>query len=287
MIVQEYNNAQAFLGDHAEALLQYEAISQLILYNACQNLTTNTSKDCIFGTVIEDGKTWLYFCKVTPYNYVIYTPEQGDLSRAVSALAEYTAKNHIKFSGLNARHDICLLFIEEYSKLVPCTFIEKLAMDIMEIREVNDIKLIEGKHRLAKQEEVKLITDWMIQFHIEALDSEMDYEAALKRATELIEDGRIYVYENPEGQIVTMAAAGRKLIHGIAITYVFTPEEFRGKGYAASNIYHISKNLLEEGYEFCTLFVDKRNPISVRAYEKVGYKIIEENYEYIMIPSEE
>jgi hypothetical protein len=108
----------------------------------------------------------------------------------------------------------------------------------MEIREVNEINAVGGLHRTAVLEEDKIITDWMIQYHIEALDSVMDYEAALKKADRLISEGRIYVYENMEQNIVSMAAASRELVHGIAITYLFTPEEFRGKGYAASNIYY-------------------------------------------------
>jgi len=118
------------------------------------------------------------------------------------------------------------------------------------------------------------------------LTSEMDYEAALKKATKYIEDKKIYLYENSEQKVVTMAVAARKLAHGIAITYVFTPEEYRGKGYAAANLYYLSKEMLLQGYEFCTLFVDKKNPLSNRAYEKVGYKILEDNYEFKVIPTE-
>jgi predicted GNAT family acetyltransferase len=33
--------------------------------------------------------------------------------------------------------------------------------------------------------------------------------------------------------------------------------------------------------------VDKKNPLSNRAYEKVGYKVIEDNFEYKIIPLEE
>jgi predicted GNAT family acetyltransferase len=176
--------------------------------------------------------------------------------------------------------------MDQYKKHINCTFAMKQGMDIMEIRKVNDIKPVEGSQRLALPEEAKLIADWMIQFQMESLASELDYEAALNKATKYIEENKIYIYENSEKKVVTMAIASRKLVHGMAITYVFTPEENRGKGYAAANMYYLSKNLLEQGYEFCTLFVDKKNPLSNRAYEKVGYKILEDNYEYMVILSE-
>ena len=128
-----------------------------------------------------------------------------------------------------------------------------------------------------------MIADWMIEFQIEALTSELDYEAALQKASDYITENKIYVFENDEKRLVTMAAITRKLVHGVAITYVFTPEEFRGKGYAATNMYYLSKEQLGKGYEFCTLYVDKKNPLSNRAYEKVGYHILEDSYEYQLI----
>jgi predicted GNAT family acetyltransferase len=159
-------------------------------------------------------------------------------------------------------------------------------MDIMEIRKINEIKPVEGKTRLVSGSEAKLIADWLIQYQLESLASEMDYEAALKKANDLIENKNMYVYENSENKAVSMAATQRKLKNGMAISMVFTPEEFRGKGYAAANIYYLSKELLENGCEFCTIFADKKNPVSNRAYEKVGYIILEENYDYSIMPAE-
>ena len=37
-------------------------------------------------------------------------------------------------------------------------------------------------------------------------------------------------------------------------------------GYAVANIYNISKKYLDEGNEYCTLFVDKKNILSKRVY---------------------
>jgi predicted GNAT family acetyltransferase len=84
-----------------------------------------------------------------------------------------------------------------------------------------------------------------------------------------------------------MAVADPRLSHGMVLTYVFTPEEFRGEDYAAANVYYLSKELLEQGYEFCTLLVDKKNPLSARAYEKVGYVILENINEYKIITTAE
>ncbi len=286
MLVKEYEDARTFLAEYETVLLEQEAISQLILYKAYQNLYEFDFEKGLYGAVLEEEKTILLFCNAENGNLIIYVVQQDNEERAAIVLADFLGNSQIKINGINARNDVCQSFMEEYKKHISCTFIEKLGTDIMEIRTVNDIKPVEGTHRLALPEEGKLIAAWMIQFQIEALDSETDYEAALTKATKLIEENKIYLYENSDQQVVTMAVADRKLAHGIAITYVFTPEEYRGKGYAAANMYYLSKEMLEQGFEFCTLFVDKKNPLSSRAYEKVGYKTLADNYEYKAIPTE-
>jgi predicted GNAT family acetyltransferase len=286
MLVKRYENARTFLSDYESLLLEKEAVSQLILYNAYQTMTSSKEEKGLFGAVLEEEQTILLFCNVVPYNLFIHEVIQENIALAGAALADFLVANHDSIIGINARQEVCQSFMDQYKKHINCTFAMKQGMDIMEIRKVNDIKPVEGSQRLALPEEAKLIADWMIQFQMESLASELDYEAALNKATKYIEDNKIYIYENSEKKVVTMAIASRKLAHGMAITYVFTPEENRGKGYAAANMYYLSKNLLEQGYEFCTLFVDKKNPLSNRAYEKVGYKILEDNYEYMVIQSE-
>lgn len=285
MLVKEYYSAQAFLNDYEKVMLEHETLSQLLLYSAYHNIQNEGTDQFIFGAVMDEQDIVLLFCNVAPYDLVIYTVGQMNLTVAVEALADYFGESHLKVHGIIALNDICLSFMERYKKHKNCSFVEKLGMDIMEIREVNEIKPVDGIYRLAAPEDAKLVAEWMIEFQMEALTSEMDYEAALKKAVKQIEEGKIHFLEDTEKKIVSMAIAARKLAKGITITYIYTPEEFRGKGYAAANIYHLSKELLEKGNEFCSLFVDKRNPLSNRAYEKVGYKVVGDCYEYKTVPT--
>lgn len=290
MFIKEYKSARIFLDEYETILLENEAVSQLVLFSAyhnVQDITDNNEIDkALYGAVLENENIILLFCNVLPYNLVVYIVKQEGILQASIALADYLSGNHIMINGIYARLDVCQSFMEEYKKQTKCSFAEKLGIDILELREVNELIPIEGLHRKALPEEAKLIAQWMIEFQMESLTSEMDYEAALERATKLINENKIYVYEDKENKVVTMAVAARKLAHGTAITYVFTPEENRGKGFAAANIYYLSKELLEQGNEFCTLFVDKKNLLSSRAYEKVGYKPVGDIYEYKVLLTE-
>ena len=285
MLVKEYKNARDYLNDHEENLLENEAVSQLVLYDAYKSMLADQNDQSLFGVVLEEETPLLHFCNVAPHNLAVYAQGSGKdiLGPAAATLADYMNSNHIPFSGINARQEVCLSFIEQYKKGNNYSFVEKLGMDIMELRKVNDTKPMDGKYRPALPEEVMLVTDWMINFEIEALASEINYERTLNRAKYLIEKNKLYLYEDSEQRLVSMAAASRQLTHGVLINYVYTPAQFRGQGYAAANIYYMSKELLEQGNQFCTMFVDRKNPLSARAYEKVGFHILEDNYEYLLL----
>lgn len=284
MVVKVYENAETYLFHNESVLLENEAISQLVLYNAYQSRQSPENDEVLFGVVMDNDQVILHFSNIPSYNMAIYIQDHSkDIREAAMVLANYVAENQINLEGINAKNEVCEAFIEEYRKSVKCTFVERMAMDIMEIREVNEIKPAEGKTRLAIPHETKLLTDWMVQFQIESLAKEIDYESALVKVTKLINDDKLYVFEDNEETIVSMAAATRKLVHGIAISYVYTPEEYRGMGYAATNIYNISKKYLDDGNKYCTLFVDKKNMLSKRAYENVGYNILDEMYKYKLL----
>ncbi len=287
MIVKEYSNADLFLKEYEAILLEKEAAAQLLLYFANQSLTGPGTGKELFGAVMEETRIVLLYVIIRGVDLIIYAAATDKEEEAAGVLADYLGNSHITIEGLNAKQTLCQSFMKQYMKYRKVSFIQKVGTDIMELRQVNDIKPVAGSQRLAVSEDSKLVADWMIQFQIEALMDEADYEAALLRATQLINRKELYLYEDEEQRAVSMAAATRRLIHGMGITYVFTPEEYRGKGYAAANIYYLSKTLLEQGFDFCTLYVDKKNPLSNRAYEKVGYKVIEDNYEYKIIPLEE
>lgn len=285
MIVKVYENADAYLMDYETVLLEQEAISQLVLYDAYKS-RQKAGDDMIglFGVVIDENLTVLHFSNVPPRNLSIYIEDDSkDVRKATMVLAEYLAENQIIPEGLNAKLEVCEAFIEQFGKCVKCTFAERMALDIMEIRQLIDIKPSEGKTRLAIPNEVKLLTEWMIQYQIEALAKEVDYESALVSISKLINNNKLFVFEDSQQIVVSMAAATRQLFSGIAISYVYTPEEYRGMGYAATNIYNISRKYLDAGNEFCTLFVDKKNMLSKRAYEKVGYNVIDDMYEYKLL----
>jgi hypothetical protein len=209
--------------------------------------------------------------------------EAISIKDAVITLADYIVDHNIYIKGLNANKNICDLFLPRFQELKQCDYWQHLAMDIMELKQLNYVTLAEGVSRKADLSEKELIARWIVDFAKDALDDDLKYEDQLLKAERMIHAGILQVYEIPGYGLVSMAAASRQLVNGVCINYVFTPKEYRGKGYAVSNMYVLSKEMLDKGNRFCTLFVDKKNPISNRVYKKIGYQIIENQYDYKIV----
>nr|WP_246484738.1 GNAT family N-acetyltransferase [Virgibacillus salarius] len=68
-----------------------------------------------------------------------------------------------------------------------------------------------------------------------------------------------------------MANKSRETKHGATINAVYTPDKYKKKGYATSVVSQLSQKLLNDGYQFCSLYTDLSNPTANNIYKKIGY----------------
>jgi predicted GNAT family acetyltransferase len=84
---------------------------------------------------------------------------------------------------------------------------------------------------------------------------------------------RLFVWCDPApGRIVSMAIWTGLTPHGVRIGMVYTPPEFRGRGYASNCVAALTQRLLDSGRTFCFLFTDLANPTSNKIYRAIGYR---------------
>jgi predicted GNAT family acetyltransferase len=139
-----------------------------------------------------------------------------------------------------------------------------------------------GDLRVATERDLELVAQWMCGFEDEIF-SDGDLERARKSAKNSIDRGTLFIWE--DGKSVSMAAKARPLSRGVCVSLVFTPPEYRRRGYATACVAALSQRLLDEGWEFCSLFADLSNPASNRVYEKIGYEPVCDFDEYSFQPS--
>lgn len=135
-----------------------------------------------------------------------------------------------------------------------------------------------GTFRHANEEDINLVARWLVDFGITVglKHSELSArELASKKTSGNFLD-RVWFWLNEENVPVSMAAIGRYTDIAAVIGHVYTPEEYRGNGYASAITATLSKKALESGKSFCYLYTDLSNPISNNIYKKIGYNYIGE-----------
>lgn len=126
---------------------------------------------------------------------------------------------------------------------------------------------VSGCLRKGRKDEEGLIAEWGQAFEKEDPTPFNVSDFMLRKRS----DGDLYVWDD-EGPrtIVTLSGPAGK---GIRISGVYTPHEFRGRGYASAAVAQISHAELANGREFMVLNVVEGRP-AVRIYERLGYRLI-------------
>jgi uncharacterized protein len=130
---------------------------------------------------------------------------------------------------------------------------------------------VAGTMRPYADSDEALVLEWLDAFAAEAITGSP------------IEDGPSMLrhrLEDPAGDFViwedelpvSVAGYGGPTPSGIRIGPVYTPPEFRRRGYASALTARLTQVLLDGGRRFCFLFTDLANPTSNSIYQRVGYR---------------
>jgi hypothetical protein len=113
-----------------------------------------------------------------------------------------------------------------------------------------------------------LVISWTAAFHREASGDKpppMYREQCLNN----LQEGRTYLWENKIP--VCMANSTRPTQNGINIGDVYTPPEYRNRGYATSCVAALCRELLRD-FRFIVLFTDISNPVPNSIYKRIGFE---------------
>jgi hypothetical protein len=124
-----------------------------------------------------------------------------------------------------------------------------------------------------------MLLEWFQDFVDEAIpsfeeDAERLVEGSLNRQS-------VYLWE--DGVPVSFACGSKSLPSAARIGPVYTPPEYRRKGYATACVAALSQQLLERGCHSCFLFTDLANPTSNYIYKTIGYRPVCDWHDYSFI----
>ncbi len=130
--------------------------------------------------------------------------------------------------------------------------------------------------RMCSVSDESLVYRWRREFSKET-GIEENEERARARSREMLEDRRVWVWE--DGEPVAIAAAVAPTPHGVRVGMVYTPPRLRRRGYASSLVAALTQRELDSGRRFCFLYTDATNATSNGIYQKLGYRKVCESCE--------
>jgi uncharacterized protein len=230
------------------------------------------------GVVTEAGSLVNAAVMTPPHNLILAgSPQPVSLNSLAIGLID----RGWAIPGVTGPKETSRLFAEIWSRLTGKSVQTGIQMRLYELTQVIQPARPPGSLDEAKDDKISLITDWIIAFQQEALDTKMGREDAIRQAERLVAERNLYFWD--DGGPVSMAASARPTRNGISVNLVYTPPEQRRKGYASACVAALSQRLLEAGYKFCCLFTDLANPTSNRIYLEVGYQPVCDHTEYCFV----
>ena len=92
-----------------------------------------------------------------------------------------------------------------------------------------------------------------------------------------LESGELYFwYDNADRTMLTVSGRG---MNAQRISSVFTPKEYRGRGYASTAVAAVSEKLLSNGSEYVVLTAGLGEPVA-RIYERIGFYPVGDRHSY-------
>lgn len=254
-------------------LMEDEAANNLPLGLLNTMKTSDKYKDPLLLLVENEvGKVVGSFI-MTPPHYLVSTlkVEKEGVYEIVKELHSFCENMGINFPGFLAEKELALQLTHAWCHLTGDRYNVKMNQRVYQLGKVNDIPLSDGKMIAVRKEHEELLTQWLIGFVSDTGELPLTEEEAMNRSRDMIENEQyVYVWE-VDGKPVSMARGARRTENGITVNFVYTPLEYRKKGYASSVVAELSRLLLKD-HSFCSLYTDLDNPTSNKIYIEIGYK---------------
>jgi uncharacterized protein len=127
---------------------------------------------------------------------------------------------------------------------------------------------VSGSLVTAVEADVDLAVEWAEGF---AKDLGVQFATSRASVEGWIEHKRLSLWTD-DGRPVCSAVAQGRTARGVRVGYVYTPPEYRRRGYASACVAAVSQRALDLGASFCVLYTDLSNTTSNAIYQRIGYR---------------
>jgi len=210
-------------------------------------------------------------------NVIFQTPPEmaGVLARSALVASPRPLKGLIGPAAQVAAARADLAIPETRIQLDSSEKLYRLSLDQVQIPD----PLARGRLRARRLEaaDVALATGWRAAFSVESL-GEADNENLRLRSRAMVENalehGLTWLLEDESGRPVSTTSFNATTSEAVQVGGVWTPPEFRSRGYGRAVVAASLLHAREEGVEEAILFTDEANIPAQRAYEALGFQQI-------------
>ena len=267
MKIKEYDSPQQFVAEHAQRWLA-TGVADGGALNLERFSTNGALERLICLAVVADAGQVCQTAFVDPADQICFSRA----SRAVlQHLVDYLCAHEITFPGIFAPQPSSSEFVALYGAATGRIFTLVKQLNHFELTRLAPINLAAGHLRQATSADLDLLIQHNIAFQQDA-NTKRPF-APEKSVTSELAKGSLYVWERPDGEIVS---SGRiipdKTARSGEVSWIYTPAAYRRQGYATALTYMLSKQLLDLGKAACFLSADAANPAPNSIYRRIGYK---------------
>ena len=253
---QRYSDPQKYFDLVKDYLHEQEAANNLAFGILNDSIKKERNPNDLFIISQEDEK--VVFLMIRTSQSLLIIGEANYLGAAI----EFLVKEGIEIKGIIGQSDLAKAFAIEWESTTGNSWEIEMDQIVYKLDQVSEIPMVSGRLRKAQIEDSDILMEKFFEGEEEKLRLKLD---------QYFREESLYLWD--DGEIVSMVRKSRPTENGIAINHVFTPIEYRKRGYSTSCVHAFSKMLLEE-YEFCVLYTELANPASNRVYRKIGYQPI-------------
>jgi predicted GNAT family acetyltransferase len=271
MIFTTYSSTATFADEVTDILMRHEIQNNLLFLNIRGGIARDDTSGIFMATVKDDnGHILLTAIGTSPNPTLLYETDNMPNDDALELFTASLVESKINIDLIMSETELAKRFCESYSKLSgkSSNKIESLVLYIME--SVNCTDLPAGNFRKAAEIDMHYLPYWLADFIPACHLGAYDLNIGTSNAKRFIGEGNAYVLE--DGIPVTTAAYVRQTSCCGFIGYVYTPPQYRGRGYCTACVSHLSQSILDSGKKYCALYADRANPYSNKVYQKLGYK---------------
>ncbi len=269
MELRTYPDGAAFLS-RAYAFLQRDATLNSLLIALAERTPPCTAPP-YFATLHADDEVVLAVIRTPPHNVALSTADNRVLEH-LSTLVDGLRREHGILPGVTGPTDVAMAFSAAWTEATSVAASVRLSFKVMELEAVRPPTWPSGELQFAMEKDVELLSAWTHRFIDETGLPEEDRPAASPEVVrERVTRRGLHLW-TVDGVPVTMAAASPGSLARIG--GVYTPREYRRRGYASACVARLSQSLLDGGSTKVTQSTDATNPTSNKIYEGLGYRCV-------------